>query len=392
MAISRVHTWSSGEVLTASDLNAEFNNVLNNALSLISPLTGSLDFDNNTALNFRFQNQSATQSAAAEGVAYWQSTEDNLHISTGSVQARVPALTAIQAGELVGMTNPSGVDGATVFSRIQLGTGLTMSGTVLSSSAASTFTWHVRGLTGNTTTTTVIVNCDAVVLRNSAGACVRHESPGALTLDSAATGLNGRDQAGAFSASQTLHAYYISNGTTLKTVLADSAPTTGPDLSTDAAFSGYTYWAYIAPLVWNASSQFELTRLRGSWVLYEGPGRVLDGGTATSETSVSLSGFVPSNALRVRLEIEAQIRTLGGQSASHDTTLFVRTISGATGYRHRMVGTNSSAGLAAGCSAPVEIPNVSQTAYYLWLSHLAATETQLATLYVSAYNCANGGE
>ena len=30
MALSRLHTWVSGEVLTASDLNAEFNNIINN--------------------------------------------------------------------------------------------------------------------------------------------------------------------------------------------------------------------------------------------------------------------------------------------------------------------------------------------------------------------------
>jgi hypothetical protein len=42
MALSRVTTWSAGNVLTASALNGEFNNILNNALSLISPLTGNL--------------------------------------------------------------------------------------------------------------------------------------------------------------------------------------------------------------------------------------------------------------------------------------------------------------------------------------------------------------
>lgn len=43
MALSRTKTWISGEVLTASDLNTEFNSILTNALSLISPLTGNLD-------------------------------------------------------------------------------------------------------------------------------------------------------------------------------------------------------------------------------------------------------------------------------------------------------------------------------------------------------------
>ena len=47
MALSRIKTWSAGEILTASDLNAELNNILTNALTLISPLTGNLDLDGN---------------------------------------------------------------------------------------------------------------------------------------------------------------------------------------------------------------------------------------------------------------------------------------------------------------------------------------------------------
>ena len=44
MAISRVKTWTA-ETLTADDLNAEFNNILNNATSLVSPVTAAFDFD-----------------------------------------------------------------------------------------------------------------------------------------------------------------------------------------------------------------------------------------------------------------------------------------------------------------------------------------------------------
>lgn len=44
MALGRVKTWIS-EILTAADLNAEFNNILNNATSLISPATGAWDMD-----------------------------------------------------------------------------------------------------------------------------------------------------------------------------------------------------------------------------------------------------------------------------------------------------------------------------------------------------------
>lgn len=43
MSLSRIKTWIAGEVLTASDLNTEFQNILDNAFSMISPLTASLN-------------------------------------------------------------------------------------------------------------------------------------------------------------------------------------------------------------------------------------------------------------------------------------------------------------------------------------------------------------
>lgn len=42
MALAAYKTWSSGEVLTAADLNASFNNILTNANSLISPFTANV--------------------------------------------------------------------------------------------------------------------------------------------------------------------------------------------------------------------------------------------------------------------------------------------------------------------------------------------------------------
>lgn len=48
MALSRTKTWISGEVLTASDLNAEFNNIINNPSSLICPITFNLTFTDAT--------------------------------------------------------------------------------------------------------------------------------------------------------------------------------------------------------------------------------------------------------------------------------------------------------------------------------------------------------
>ena len=44
MALARIKTWVAGDTLTAADLNAEINNLLNNPISLISPTTGAINF------------------------------------------------------------------------------------------------------------------------------------------------------------------------------------------------------------------------------------------------------------------------------------------------------------------------------------------------------------
>ena len=48
MALSRVTNWTAGDVLTAAALNAEFNNILSNGQSLVSPWIGQFDLDGNT--------------------------------------------------------------------------------------------------------------------------------------------------------------------------------------------------------------------------------------------------------------------------------------------------------------------------------------------------------
>lgn len=41
----RIKTWVTDDILTASDLNGEFNNIINNQEDLGYPRTGSADFD-----------------------------------------------------------------------------------------------------------------------------------------------------------------------------------------------------------------------------------------------------------------------------------------------------------------------------------------------------------
>lgn len=50
MAISRVKTWSVGENLAAADLNGEFDNIVDNATAMVSPVTASFDLNGNTLI------------------------------------------------------------------------------------------------------------------------------------------------------------------------------------------------------------------------------------------------------------------------------------------------------------------------------------------------------
>jgi hypothetical protein len=65
MALSRVRVWIPGDILTAQDLNAEFNNILDNPISLISPTTGAINF--NLAAHTNLTPSAITASSAATG-------------------------------------------------------------------------------------------------------------------------------------------------------------------------------------------------------------------------------------------------------------------------------------------------------------------------------------
>lgn len=67
MALARVKIWVADEVLSAADLNGEFNNIVNNPISLISPFTSSVDaggFDITNLDEMQFANAAADPTAA----------------------------------------------------------------------------------------------------------------------------------------------------------------------------------------------------------------------------------------------------------------------------------------------------------------------------------------
>lgn len=84
MALSRVKVWVSGETLTAADLNAEFQNILDNAASLISPLGGALDWDG-FAHVLDAAGVTTAQSTAAIGWSFTPGSKSGTPGTTGGI-------------------------------------------------------------------------------------------------------------------------------------------------------------------------------------------------------------------------------------------------------------------------------------------------------------------
>lgn len=74
-AVSRVKTWSDGEVLTHTDLNAEFQNIIDNMTTAISPLTANLDFAGYQGVNFVLEKLGADGSGV-EGQLIYNTTSN----------------------------------------------------------------------------------------------------------------------------------------------------------------------------------------------------------------------------------------------------------------------------------------------------------------------------
>jgi len=142
------------------------------------------------------------------------------------------------------------------------------------------------------------LSADTVVLRNTSdGTIAVRTATGTITNDTGLAGsaANGRDQAGAFSASSWVHFYFIWNGTTLATLSSTVAPPTGPTLPT-----GYTHWAYAGAVRYNATPVLLPTRFAGALATYGvvtgGEIRILSAGTASTMTAVSAASYVPPNS------------------------------------------------------------------------------------------------
>lgn len=240
----------------------------------------------------------------------------------------------------------------------------------------------VKRLSGNNNpsfaATRFDLQAEAVLLRNATGGMVARFNTGTLTCNfgTAGSAANGRDQSGAFTASNWVYLYFIWDGTTLATLASLTAPAsfTGSSLPT-----GYTHWAFATAVYWNSISNIVQSWVRGKGVWYQTPGVVINAGVATGETSIDLTTAMPPNALTVMGHALMQnvsavadswygiIRFLTGQDAL-TITLGV-----------------SGSGLIAAQQMPFDLPNQNQNLFYI-----LETGTTQMTVTITGYTVANG--
>lgn len=217
---------------------------------------------------------------------------------------------------------------------------------------------------------------ERVTLMNSSGHVVIRLSPGTITnnISTAGSVANGRDQAGAFSASSWIHFYWIWNGTTLASLSSVSA--TSPTLP-----SGYTHWAYCGAVRFNGSSQMLKTRFAGAMAFYEAEQTALSTGTANSETAIDLSTFIPPNSLIAILHLNVS----NGTANAGSYTSKLRIVTG-TDYFILNIGVEVN-GSNSQSDGGFLAPNVSQNIYYI-----QSVTTIRTSLFVMGYMMPNGGD
>jgi hypothetical protein len=95
MSLARVKVWIPGDVLTAADLNGEFNNIINNPITLISPSTGAINFNLQAHTNLLPSVITATGGSAGQALISTGGTT----VSFGTPSVGSASLTGFTSGD-----------------------------------------------------------------------------------------------------------------------------------------------------------------------------------------------------------------------------------------------------------------------------------------------------
>jgi hypothetical protein len=205
-----------------------------------------------------------------------------------------------------------------------------------------------------------------VIAHDVLGTTVRYTLTGAINCDISAAGpaVNGRDQAGTFAASSTVHLYYIFGVGHASGAIASLV---SPDVMNvgvmPALPSGYTLVAYSHSVVLDGSGNLPDISMVGDRILYNTRQVALNAGAATVDTAVSVSALVPVIAYDFNLMIESWGVTADGTGAA----ISVLHLGAASGVDTQQLVTDFAVGPTTATRIPageITFPNNGQQFFY----------------------------
>jgi hypothetical protein len=328
MALSRVKVWIPGDVLTASDLNGEFNNVLNNPINLVSPTTGPINF--------------------------------NLQAHTGLLPSVISGTSGV-AGSLLVLS--------TAATPAPIWAGSAMQGS------------RPRGLRGVLSSQSGTFTADQYLMQTSNGSqswVVTATSSFSASVGTAGPAAGGRDIAAAFGSTY-VHWYAISTGvgsTAPAAIVSTATPPTGPVLPT-----GYTGWTYLGGSIYTSASTTVAQdhRFVGPRAYYDSAQAEVTNGNTTAETAVPLGNGAPGNSLETIHSVQTLLQPGNGQ------TLTLRTVSGSN---YHVTSTTASA-FNTLAHFQITLPYLSTQFFYL-LSSVNVSANDSVQIKLQGYTMPNG--
>src|SRR5215475_2453120 len=257
MALGRAKTSNPGDILTASDLNGDFNNILNNPISLISPTTG--------AINFNAQAHTGLLPSAITGSS---AGNNQVLFTTGG------------NGKFTNLSQLSG----------DLNSFLNLTGTISTAAAATNATFQFDRAVFVTTDYAVTAVCSAT-------------SAFVINCQNAGPTSGGKDQAGAFQSTD-VYWYAITTGagsTAPQGIASSQPPSVGPTLP-----SSYSMLVYLGVSKYSTLSSVPAfpQNVSGNKYYCNQIQNYVTAGASTNETAVSQVTLLPILA-----------RTWGGRAA-----------------------------------------------------------------------------
>jgi hypothetical protein len=188
---------------------------------------------------------------------------------------------------------------------------------------------------------------------------------------SAATTVNGRDQAAVFTAGTWVYLYFVGTGFGQPTTLSSASP------SAPAFLTGQNECALAGAIFNAAGPKLQFTGIRGSWVYYSPPQAVIGPGSTTTETSVSLAGVIPPNALNLAVRAETVNAAGAGTLTSR-----LRVFSGVDYYVQSVTASDRD-------GTCLQMPNLNQLV--LFVNDGGAAGGSTFTVECLGYQIPNGG-